>query len=187
MTQAIFWLGFSVKGTIVKCAEELVASGFGRDKWDAALKEAGLSPGILILATTDVDDAVFIKLLSALCRILNLSAHELGDAFGDYWVNTYSQKIYGEFYRESPDAKSLLLRMDEIHAIMTSTMKNARPPRFRYEWKSDKALIMHYDSRRGLVDLLAGLIKGVGRFYREKLVVKVLDPSRVEITFHGLM
>ena len=153
-----------MKGTIVKCTAELVYSGFGREKWETALKQAGLTPGMLILATTDVDDAVFMKMLGALCRILNLTAPQLGDAFGDYWVNTFSQKIYGDFYRESPDAKSLLVRMDEIHAMITSTMKNARPPRFRYEWKSDSVLVMHYESKRGLVDVLVGLVRGVGRY-----------------------
>jgi hypothetical protein len=41
---------------------------------------------------------------------------------------------------------------------------------------------MHYDSPRGLVALMPGLIRGVARYYRETLSVKV-KANEVHITF----
>jgi len=49
--------------------------------------------------------------------------------------------------------------------------------------KNEKALIMKYKSQRGLIDFMIGLIKGVGKFYREDLGVTKLGNDQVEIVF----
>jgi hypothetical protein len=48
---------------------------------------------------------------------------------------------------------------------MTKPVKFARPPRFGYEWQGEKHLIMHYESGRGLVAPMPGLIRGLGKYY----------------------
>jgi hypothetical protein len=42
---------------------------------------------------------------------------------------------------------------------------------------------MKYKSRRGLIDFMVGLIKGVGKFYKEDLKVTKLSSDKVEIVF----
>jgi hypothetical protein len=42
---------------------------------------------------------------------------------------------------------------------------------------------MTYNSRRGLIDIMIGLIKGVGKYYKENLKVTKLGPDKVEIKF----
>lgn len=56
-------------------------------------------------------------------------------------------------------------------------------PRFDYQWKDDRTLVMHYKSDRGLVDILVGLIKAVGRYYKEALKVKKLNEHEGEVLF----
>ena len=68
------------------------------------------------------------------------------------------------------------------HEVMTKSIKLARPPRFRYEWKGDKLLIMHYDSSRRLVALMPGLIRGLGKYYKERLTVRVVG-NAVHVRF----
>jgi hypothetical protein len=46
-----------------------------------------------------------------------------------------------------------------------------------------KTLIMHYKSHRGLIDFMVGLIKGVGKYFKENLQVRKLGDKRVEIVF----
>ena len=48
------WGGKNMKGTIVKCLEELVFSQFGRNKWEKSLEDAGLkkTPCFLPSATS---------------------------------------------------------------------------------------------------------------------------------------
>ncbi|MCP4540472.1 MAG: hypothetical protein GY832_25320, partial [Chloroflexi bacterium] len=56
-----------MKGTIVKCLEELVVTQFGQDKWEKSLEDAGLSASTGGLPMSDVDDALVMKLVGSVC------------------------------------------------------------------------------------------------------------------------
>jgi len=172
-----------MKGTIVKCLEDLVITRFGKETWDKCLADAGFRSPVLILAIEDVDDASVLSLVRALCTNLRLSMVQAADAFGDHWVNVYSQKMYGQYYANSPNAREFLLSMDAVHLAMTNTIKDARPPRFSYEWEDNRTLIIGYQSHRGLIDFAVGLAKAVGKFYKESLVVTKLGPDRFRVIF----
>ncbi|MCP4721028.1 MAG: hypothetical protein GY860_16360 [Desulfobacteraceae bacterium] len=75
------------------------------------------------------------------------------------------------------------MAMDALHVSLTKTIKNAKPPRFEYEWQRENTLIMHYKSHRGLIDFAVGLVKGVGIFYHESLQLKKLGINRIQIVF----
>lgn len=172
-----------MKGSIVKCLQELVVSTGGKEVWKTSLEKAGVNPATIFLPVADVDDAVAMNIVKAVCETMGLSIQEAADAFGDYWVNIYSQKIYPSFYQSHADAKTFLLAMDDLHVKVTNSIQNSKPPRFRYEKESDGSLLMHYQSHRGMIDFLVGLIKGVGIYYKEELKVEKLDETRVRVSF----
>ena len=172
-----------MKGTIVKCLEDLVIAKFGKDKWEKSLEEAGIDKATIFLPIVDVDDSQVLKVVSAVCKTLNISLAQAADAFGDYWVNHYAPKIYKAYYRRANSAREMLLNMNGVHMEVTSSIENAHPPRFGYEWKDDRTLIMTYHSKRGLIDVLVGLVKGVGKYYKENLKVRKLGNTSVEIVF----
>lgn len=172
-----------MKGVIAKCLGDLVKAKFGRDKWEDALERTGLDKGAIFLATEDVDDSTVLKLVDSVCKVLNISLVQAADAFGDYWVNVFATKIYAPYYIGVNSAKEFLLNMDKVHVTTTELIKDAHPPRFEYEWKDSKTLIMKYKSKRGLIDFLVGLIRGVGKYYKEDLKVTKLGNDRVEIVF----
>ena len=172
-----------MKGTIVKCLEELVVTQFGKDKWEQSLKDIGLSTSTIIWPMSDITDAQVMGLVEAVCKNLDITLVQAADAFGDYWVNVYSQKMYPLYYKRNATARDFLLDMDNVHVEMTRSMEKARPPRFDYEWKDDRTLIMHYKSHRSLVDFVVGLARGVGRYYKEDIQVTKLGPDKVQIVF----
>jgi len=172
-----------MKGVIVNCLEKLVTEKFGKDKWKDALEKAGLDKWSRFLVTSDVDDDVALKIVDAVCQVLNLSLVQAADAFGDYWMNIYAPKIYAPYYRGASSAREFLLKMDSVHVIVTKRIPNAHPPRFEYEWKDDKTLIMSYKSSRDLIDFMVGLIKGVGRYFEGDLKVTKLRNNKVKIVF----
>jgi len=73
--------------------------------------------------------------------------------------------------------------MDNLHVIMTKTIKNANPPRFDFNWKDDKTLIMNYKSKRNLIDMLVGLARGVGKFYKENIKVTKIANDKIQVVF----
>jgi hypothetical protein len=161
-----------MKGTIVKCLEELVRTKHGDERWRAILAQCGMAPTTLFFTMSVVPDADVVKLLGATATVLDVTLEEAMDAFGDFWSTTYAPSIYGAYFKKAKGAKDFLLNLDHIHVAMTKTA-GASPPRFRYEWRGDNHLVMHYSSPRGLVALMPGLIRGVGRYFSEKLTVSV--------------
>ncbi|MCI5131652.1 MAG: hypothetical protein D3904_09030 [Candidatus Electrothrix sp. EH2] len=172
-----------MKGVIATCLAGLVKDNFGRDKWEDALEDAGMDRHAIFSATNMIDDADVMKVVASVCKVLNITPLQAADAFGDYWVNVYAPRIYGAYLQEATSAKELLLGMDKIHETVTSTIPNANPPRFEYEWRDSRTLIMTYRSSRGLIDFLVGLIRGVGRYFHEELRVRKLNNTDVEVVF----
>lgn len=172
-----------MKGVIVNCLAKMVKEKFGEDKWEDALEKAGLDRKSIFFAIQDVDDNAVLEVVASVCEVLNISLVQAADAFGDYWVNVFAPTIYRAYYSGVDSAKDFLLNMDHVHQVSTKNLPGARPPRFEYEWRDDKTLIMKYKSHRGLIDFMVGLTKGVGRYYKEDLKVTKLGHDQVEIVF----
>ena len=133
-----------MKGIIPVCLKEMVTERFGLDKWEATLIEAGESQDISFLATEDCDDLYVLKLFMAACRAINISIERLYDSFGDYWINVFSQRVYGSYFRRYKSAADFITGMDSLHPGATRNIKNAAPPRFDYLWKDSQTLIVAY-------------------------------------------
>ena len=161
----------------------MVQKEFGKEKWESVLKKAGIEREPMITPISDVDDQTCMKVINSVYKVLNISLTQAADVFGDYWVNVYVRRIYYSYYEDCKSAKEFLLKMDSIHTSMTKAMSNAHPPRFEYEWKDDKTLIMKYKSQRNLIDIFVGLVNGVGKFYKEDLKVTKLGNDKAEIVF----
>ncbi len=172
-----------MKGVIAIALKELVVDRFGEHKWREALANAGIEREPLIFPVSDLDDALVLKVVSGVCSALDISMEQAADAFGEYWVSVYSQKMYKGFYDGCNTARDFLLKMDQVHVTTTQNIQGARPPRFDYQWENDNTLIMTYKSQRGLIGFMIGLIRGVGKFYNEKLVVDQIGDTKARITF----
>ena len=162
-----------MKGTIVKCMEELVTKKFGAAKWKESLKNAGLPEARYFSITEDVAEAEILAIMKGIAGAASLSMEQVMEAFGEYWSSVYAPDLYAVYFGKAKSTRELLLNLDQIHVAMTKSMKSAQPPRFRYEWKGDNDLVMHYDSNRGLVALMSGLIRGLGKYYKDAPQVKV--------------
>lgn len=171
-----------MKGTMVCCLKEMVAEKFGAEVWRNTLEKSGLDRDMIFLALDDIPDEKVIEVLTNLCKELNVSLDQAADVYGEYFAVIYAPRVYGGFYIGVENAKDFLLRMNTVHETTTKTIKNATPPVFYYEDKG-KSLIMTYESKRNLVPIFKGLIKGVGKYFKEELQVKTISPNRVEIIF----
>ena len=170
-----------MKGTIINCLEELVSQKYGPEQWRLTLKNAGLPESKIYGTVDEVPDSEVHALLAAVSAVVGLSLDGVMEAFGDYWSTVYAPRVYAAYYVGAKSARDFLLRLDDIHTAMTRSLKS-RPPSFRYEWRGDRHLIMHYKSSRGLVVLMAGLVRGVGKYYEEHLNVSIAG-NAVHIRF----
>jgi hypothetical protein len=175
-----------VKGTITKCLAELIENEFGRERWDAIVADAKIDAKTLPLLTmpmSDVDDAAATRLFESTCRVLGVSLQEAADAFGEYWCCTYAPRVYQVTVEKWRDARDAILSLDEVHIRVTQSMKDARPPRFEYEWADEDTLDVTYKSHRKLLPIYMGLARGVGAYFDERLNVQQIASDRVRIEF----
>ena len=143
-----------MKGVIAICLGEFVAKRFGKEEWSEILVAAGLSKKASFLRGQDVDDAAVLKVIRATSSVLSLSPMAAADAFGEYWCCEYAPRIYGVYYGSGRSAKDFLLRMQDVHNMVTRNIANAKPPAFQFEQPAPNKLIMKYISYRGLGDIL---------------------------------
>lgn len=172
-----------MKGAIVQCLGDLVKSNFGNDKWEQSLETAGMSKTAFFMPLQNVDDEKVIHIIESLCKVAKISQTQAAEAFGDYWVNVYAPKLYSSYFKGANTSKELLLKMDSVHDSVTKNIQNAHPPRFDYEWKDSRTMILRYKSNRGLIDILMGLVKGVGKYYKEDLKVTKLSNDKLQVIF----
>jgi hypothetical protein len=163
-----------MKGSIVKCMEEMVTEKFGAAKWDECMDRAGIPVAQRnFTVLSDVNDANVRAIMKGISQATALNMPQVMDAFGEYWSTVFAPHVYAAYFSSAKSARELLLNLDHIHDTVTKSIKFAHPPRFTYEWRGEKRLIMHYSSARGMVALMPGLVRGVGKHFNEKLTVRV--------------
>ncbi|MEO0321322.1 MAG: heme NO-binding domain-containing protein [Myxococcota bacterium] len=171
-----------MKGTIVRCLEEVVRDNFSDEQWEEILVKAGHEADREFTSSEDVPDADAVKMIGITAEVLGISADAAMEAFGMHWSTSYAPSIYDSYFQKASNAREFLLSLDAIHVTITSTMENARPPRFTYDESDPTKLVMNYDSSRGLVALMPGLAKGIGKYYGEEVEVS-LEGNAVNIEF----
>ena len=171
-----------MKGVIVSALEEMIVKRFGKERWEQILDRAG-TDSRFFLATSDMDDAEVMKILSASSEVLGIDIKGILRDFSRYWIGTYAKRVYPAYFMGVNNAKDLILKVDEIHRLITQNMKNAHPPHFEYEWKDSRTLIVRYRSRRGLIDMAVELIRAIGEEYGEPLDIKKIGDSEIEVRF----
>ncbi len=174
-----------MKGTIVRCLCEMIEKAHGADTWARIMETAGHRTGKLAITMdiVDVDDALVMGLVQATCTVLGITAGQAANAFGEYWSCTFGPANYPKIYERFHSAREMLLGMDQVHIEVTSSVPNARPPRFDYAWSDPRTLNVSYKSNRGMVEIFAGLARGVGKHFNEPLDVTVRDAGSVQIVF----
>jgi len=172
-----------MKGLIIKCWGEFVTARFGKEKWGEVLENTGYSKYKIPVASEDMDDAKIEKGFLASSNILGISFKETVDLFGDYFINTYTQKLYPQFYRKNDTLKKALSDIDDYHKKVSQILGNARPPRLTCEWSDENKVTLHYKSHRNMFNFMLGLLRGLCKHYNENPKISIAGHDKVEIIF----
>lgn len=150
-------------GLVNKAIEDMVCSQFGEATWKEIKQKAELDIDSFISMEGYPDDVTH-KLVKAASDVLGLSASEIMQAFGEFWVKYTAQEGYGEMMEMSGDnLPEFLENLDNLHARVGVIFPKLRPPSFDCTEQTDDSLHLHYhSSREGLAPMVVGLVKGLG-------------------------
>ena len=164
-------------GLVNKAIEDMVRSSYGDDVWQKIKEEAEISIEIFSSMEGYPDDVTH-RLVKAASKILSMSASEIMEAFGAYWVKYTAEEGYGEILEISGDnLPEFLDNLDDLHARVGVSFPKLEPPSFECTDVEDNSLNLHYYSHReGLAPMVIGLVKGLGeRFETEVRVEQIED------------
>ena len=174
-----------MKGSIPDSLQDLVKKHHGGSPtWKKILKHAGLPEDFKIYSHKDVEDEKVKALINSTAAVLEITYEQAADAFGDHWMNEYAPLKYFAFFNKPRTAKEFLLEMNRVHDKITSKFENAKPPKFFYEAPDLNTLIMRYESERGLYPIFVGLVKAVGKYYKEDIKVLRSGTNTVKVSFN---
>jgi len=171
-----------MKGVVLNCVSELVINKFGKDKWENILLASDLPKDTYFMMREDFEDEFVMLVINAVAAELKLELQEVADAFGSYWVNTFTQRMYKPFYDVNPSARIFLLALNDIHVRMTKNIENAEPPQFIFT-ENGNILLMEYKSKRQLFPFMVGMLKGLREYFKEEFEIQKVEDNVVKIIF----
>lgn len=172
-----------MKGSFLIAFFEALKQKVGQEKFQEILKHAGYKEEPIIFAISDVDDEIFFKILYSTSKVLDIPLHQITEAFSDYWIHEYTQKVYKKVYQLYDSLKDFLLDLNWVHEMTTKNLPHPTPPKFEYQWENDHTLLITYKSKRNLIDMVMSHIKSAAKHYNEKINLQKIQDNVIRVEF----
>lgn len=163
-------------GLVNKAIQDMVCSRFGEATWKEIQQKAEVESDAFISMEAYPDDVTH-RLVKAASSVLGLSASEIMQAFGEFWVQYTSEEGYGELMTMSGDTlPEFLQNLDNLHARLEVSFPKLQPPSFTCEQAEEQTMHLQYHSQReGLAPMVVGLVKGLGARFNTDVEVTQLQ------------
>lgn len=149
-----------MKGVVFTEFLEMVEARFSADMVDDILDDAAPPSGGAYTAVGTYNHAEIVALVSALSARTGASLSDLLLAFGEHLFGRFVE-AYPSFFTGVEDPFEFLAGIEDIiHAEVRKLYPDAELPRFDIEHRSERKLVLNYDSRRHFEDLAEGLMRG---------------------------
>ncbi len=157
-------------GLVNKAIEDMVCNNFGEDTWETIKQKADVDIDVFLSMDAYPDDVTH-RLVRAATEVLGMSAAEILQAFGEYWVLYTAKEGYGEMLEMAGDnLPDFLQNLDNLHARVGLSFSQLKPPSFQCTHIHEDSLHLHYhSSRQGLAPMVIGLVKGLGKKFQTEI------------------
>lgn len=160
-------------GLVNRAVEGLVTTRYGDDAWARITALAGLE-GEGFLSMTVYPDELTYRLVGAAAEVTGLTAAEILEMLGRYWLRHPANAAYGDLLRMfGATLPEFLANLDSLHARLGLAFPRMIPPSFACTDQTVDSLILHYHSeRKGLTPFVVGLLHGLAEFFDTPLTVE---------------
>ena len=172
-------------GLVNKAIKDLVVNNYGQDKWEEIAKKSDFHEAEFV-GLHPYDDALTYKLVGNASAVLGADASAVLELFGEYWITYTADEGYGELMDLCGDTFTEFLgNLDMLHTRMNSMMPHLAPPQFSIQNETDQSVELLYRSHReGLVPMLYGLIRGLGKRFGLTCEIELLSEKSETQDFH---
>lgn len=159
-------------GLVNKAIKDLVVNNHGEEKWKEICRLSDFHDEEFI-GMNPYPDKLTYDLVKNASRVLQADAAAILEAFGEYWILYTADEGYGDLMDLTGSSfVEFLSNLDMLHYRINNIMPELAAPQFSTRNETENSVELEYRSHRdGLVPMLYGLIKGLGK--RFDLVVQV--------------
>jgi hypothetical protein len=159
-------------GLVNQAIRDLAVTIGGEPMWTAIKAAAGLDIEAFVSMQSYPDDVTY-RLVESASTILGIPAGDVLHAFGKHWILYTAKQGYGAIFdmmgRTLPD---FLGNLDAMHARLSLSMPELRPPSFVCEQLGNDSIRLEYWSERaGLAPMVLGLLDGLAEMYAITITV----------------
>ncbi|MHA7774197.1 heme NO-binding domain-containing protein [Roseibium sp. M-1] len=160
-------------GMVNEGIRTFILSNHGAEAWRTICNKAGLEEREFERMSS-YDDAITYDLVGAICDYTGLTAPEVLNVFGKYWVEYAGGSNFGSLLRLSGRSFVEQLKgLDDMHDRVLLSMPHLKPPSFEVDQTGERTCVLHYFSERdGLAPMVEGLLHGLARETGEKIEVE---------------
>jgi hypothetical protein len=159
-------------GLINQGLHDLAVQTGGEEMWREIKSSAGVGHEAFVGMDTYPDDVTY-RLVEATSAAMGISAAEVLHAFGKHWILYTARRGYGAIFDTMGGSlPAFLANLDTMHARLSLSMPEMRPPSFVCEQLGDDQIRLEYWSERpGLAPMVVGLLDGLGEMYEVTLSI----------------
>ncbi|XP_066478634.1 LOW QUALITY PROTEIN: guanylate cyclase soluble subunit beta-2-like [Tiliqua scincoides] len=128
---------------------------------------------------TVYDDAITFKLVQEACKTLNVSEEAVLKLFGEYFFSFCKMSGYDRMLRTlGGNLMEFIENLDALHSYLSLSYQEMNAPSFRVE-RTDGMLLLHYYSdRKGLCQIVPGILEAVARdFFNSEVTLEILHQN----------
>ena len=153
-------------GLINQGLHDLAVQTGGENLWCEIKLSAGVGHEAFVGMETYPDDVTF-RLVEATSAAMGISPAEVLRAFGKHWILYTARRGYGAIFATmGRSLPAFLANLDMMHARLSLSMPEMRPPSFVCEQQGEDQIRLEYWSERaGLAPMVVGLLEGLGEMY----------------------
>ena len=159
-------------GLINQGLHDLAVQTGGEEMWREIKSTAGVGLEAFVGMDTYPDDVTY-RLVEATSAAMGISAAEVLHAFGKHWILYTARRGYGAIFDTMGGSlPAFLANLDTMHARLSLSMPEMRPPSFVCEQLGEDQIRLEYWSERpGLAPMVVGLLDGLGEMYAVTLSI----------------
>jgi hypothetical protein len=151
-------------GLVNKAIKDLVVTNHGEEKWSEICQLAEFYEEDFMAMNTYPDKLTY-DLVKSASIILKADAAVILELFGEYWILYTADEGYGDLLNlTGTNFVEFLGNLDMLHNRINNIMPELLAPQFSTRNIKENSVELEYRSHReGLVPMLLGLIRGLGK------------------------
>lgn len=172
-------------GLVNKAIKDLVVSNHGEDKWREICKLSNFEDEDFV-GMNPYPDKLTYDLVKNASQVLRADAAAILEAFGEYWILYTADEGYGDLMDLTGSSfVEFLSNLDMLHYRINNIMPELAAPQFSTRNETANSVELEYRSHReGLVPMLFGLIKGLGKRFNMEVSIEQIQEKNQENDCH---